>query len=46
MPAVSFIQTIFVMVMNTVTDFYLMSIPLPASSIPILTSATYLAASR
>ncbi|WYZ46661.1 hypothetical protein EsH8_IX_000886 [Colletotrichum jinshuiense] len=29
MPAVSFIQTIFVMAMNTATDFYLMAIPLP-----------------
>ncbi|SPN99271.1 related to integral membrane protein PTH11 [Cephalotrichum gorgonifer] len=29
MPAVSFIQTIYVMVMNTITDFYLMAIPLP-----------------
>ncbi|KAK2007305.1 hypothetical protein LZ32DRAFT_695486 [Colletotrichum eremochloae] len=29
MPAVSFIQTIFVMTMNTLTDFYLMAIPLP-----------------
>ncbi|RYP47066.1 hypothetical protein DL769_011344 [Monosporascus sp. CRB-8-3] len=29
MPAISFIQTIFVMVMNTVTDFYLMAIPMP-----------------
>lgn len=34
MPAVSELQTIFVMVMNTVTDFYLMAIPLPASSMP------------
>ncbi|KAF3809638.1 hypothetical protein GCG54_00012925 [Colletotrichum gloeosporioides] len=29
MPAISFIQTIFVMAMNTATDFYLMAIPLP-----------------
>ncbi|KAI5927594.1 hypothetical protein F4810DRAFT_271739 [Camillea tinctor] len=29
MPAISTIQTIFVMVMNTLTDFYLMAIPLP-----------------
>ncbi|KAJ0149024.1 hypothetical protein CTA2_603, partial [Colletotrichum tanaceti] len=29
MPAISFVQTIFVMAMNTVTDFYLMAIPLP-----------------
>jgi hypothetical protein len=29
MPAISFIQTIYVMVMNTVTDFYLMAIPIP-----------------
>ena len=29
MPAISTIQTIYVMVMNTVTDFYLMAIPLP-----------------
>ncbi|KAK1998000.1 hypothetical protein LX36DRAFT_49325 [Colletotrichum falcatum] len=29
MPAISFIQTIFVMAMNTITDFYLMAIPLP-----------------
>ncbi|KAI1849127.1 hypothetical protein JX266_005088 [Neoarthrinium moseri] len=29
MPAISPLQTIFVMAMNTVTDFYLMAIPLP-----------------
>ncbi|KAH8882507.1 hypothetical protein GQ53DRAFT_812006 [Thozetella sp. PMI_491] len=29
MPAISTIQTIYVMVMNTITDFYLMAIPLP-----------------
>ncbi len=29
MPAISFIQTIYVMVTNTLTDFYLMAIPLP-----------------
>lgn len=29
MPAISPLQTIFVMVMNTVTDFYLMAIPIP-----------------
>ncbi|KAI8243554.1 hypothetical protein K4K57_003456 [Colletotrichum sp. SAR 10_99] len=29
LPAISFIQTIFVMAMNTATDFYLMAIPLP-----------------
>ena len=29
MPAVSVLQTVYVMVMNTVTDFYLMAIPLP-----------------
>ncbi|KAK3687197.1 hypothetical protein B0T22DRAFT_497754 [Podospora appendiculata] len=29
MPAVSELQTVFVMVMNTLTDFYLMAIPLP-----------------
>ncbi|KAI1376415.1 hypothetical protein F4677DRAFT_91500 [Hypoxylon crocopeplum] len=29
MPAISTVQTIYVMVMNTVTDFYLMAIPLP-----------------
>ncbi|KAL2878316.1 hypothetical protein SGCOL_006285 [Colletotrichum sp. CLE4] len=29
MPAVSVLQTTFVMAMNTVTDFYLMAIPLP-----------------
>ncbi|TQN63723.1 hypothetical protein CSHISOI_11689, partial [Colletotrichum shisoi] len=29
MPAISFVQTIFVMAMNTATDFYLMAIPLP-----------------
>jgi hypothetical protein len=28
-PAVSYLQTIFVMVMNTITDIYLMAIPLP-----------------
>ncbi|KAJ4367256.1 hypothetical protein N0V85_009139 [Neurospora sp. IMI 360204] len=28
-PAVSVLQTVFVMVMNTVTDFYLLAIPLP-----------------
>ncbi|KAI0175524.1 hypothetical protein GGR52DRAFT_316249 [Hypoxylon sp. FL1284] len=29
MPAISSIQTIFVMIMNSLTDFYLMAIPLP-----------------
>ncbi|KAI1491827.1 hypothetical protein F5X96DRAFT_629647 [Biscogniauxia mediterranea] len=29
MPAISTLQTVFVMVMNTITDFYLMAIPLP-----------------
>lgn len=29
MPAISYIQTIFVMVMNIITDFYLMAIPVP-----------------
>lgn len=29
MPAISYVQTVFVMVMNTLTDFYLMAIPLP-----------------
>ncbi|KAI2618403.1 hypothetical protein GGR54DRAFT_648146 [Hypoxylon sp. NC1633] len=29
MPAVSTLQTVYVMVMNTLTDFYLMAIPLP-----------------
>ncbi|KAK0645455.1 hypothetical protein B0T16DRAFT_314222, partial [Cercophora newfieldiana] len=29
MPAISTLQTIFVMIMNTITDFYLMAIPLP-----------------
>ncbi|KAI2613862.1 uncharacterized protein GGS25DRAFT_516723 [Hypoxylon fragiforme] len=29
MPAISTIQTVFVMVMNTLSDFYLMAIPLP-----------------
>ncbi|KAK6218448.1 hypothetical protein QIS74_06328 [Colletotrichum tabaci] len=29
MPAISFVQTTFVMAMNTATDFYLMAIPLP-----------------
>ncbi|KAI1477703.1 hypothetical protein F4774DRAFT_189112 [Daldinia eschscholtzii] len=29
MPAISTVQTIFVMIMNTLTDFYLMAIPLP-----------------
>ncbi|KAI1465825.1 uncharacterized protein F4812DRAFT_461514 [Daldinia caldariorum] len=29
MPAISTLQTIFVMVMNTLTDFYIMAIPLP-----------------
>ncbi|KAF4969170.1 hypothetical protein FSARC_3546 [Fusarium sarcochroum] len=29
MPAITYIQTIYVMAMNTITDFYLMSIPLP-----------------
>lgn len=29
MPAVSVLQTIYVMVMNTITDFFLMAIPLP-----------------
>ena len=30
-PAISYLQTIYVMVMNTLTDFLLMAIPLPAS---------------
>ena len=29
MPAISYVQTVFVMVMNTLTDFYLMAIPIP-----------------
>ncbi|KAI0891089.1 hypothetical protein F4806DRAFT_337927 [Annulohypoxylon nitens] len=29
MPAISTLQTVYVMVMNTLTDFYLMAIPLP-----------------
>ncbi|KAJ3540157.1 hypothetical protein NM208_g5179 [Fusarium decemcellulare] len=29
MPAITYIQTLYVMAMNTVTDFYLMAIPLP-----------------
>ncbi|KAI0385732.1 hypothetical protein F5Y04DRAFT_291184 [Hypomontagnella monticulosa] len=29
MPAISTVQTIYVMIMNTLTDFYLMAIPLP-----------------
>ncbi|KPM44195.1 hypothetical protein AK830_g2318 [Neonectria ditissima] len=29
MPAITYIQTIYVMAMNTLTDFYLMAIPLP-----------------
>ncbi|KAM0427894.1 hypothetical protein ACHAPT_007353 [Fusarium lateritium] len=29
MPAITYIQTIYVMAMNTITDFYLMAIPLP-----------------
>ncbi|KAI2776516.1 hypothetical protein F4815DRAFT_341119 [Daldinia loculata] len=29
MPAISTVQTIFIMIMNTLTDFYLMAIPLP-----------------
>jgi hypothetical protein len=29
MPAISTLQTVYVMVMNTVTDFYLMAIPIP-----------------
>ncbi|KAF5025726.1 hypothetical protein F66182_2193 [Fusarium sp. NRRL 66182] len=29
MPAITYIQTIYVMAMNTITDFYLMSIPIP-----------------
>lgn len=29
MPAISYLQTVFVMVMNTLTDFYLMAIPIP-----------------
>jgi hypothetical protein len=32
MPAVSFIQTIYVMAMNTITDLLLMAIPLPVRS--------------
>ncbi|KAI1335987.1 hypothetical protein F5Y15DRAFT_427541 [Xylariaceae sp. FL0016] len=38
MPAISSLQTIFVMVMNTATDFYLMAIPLPvvwSSKLPL-----------
>lgn len=31
MPAVSVLQTIFVMIMNTITDIYLMMIPIPVS---------------
>jgi hypothetical protein len=30
-PAIAPIQTVFVMVMNTLTDFYLMAIPVPVS---------------
>lgn len=33
MPAISFIQTIFVMALNTATDFYLMAIPLPVGTL-------------
>lgn len=29
MPAISYLQTIFVMVMNVFTDLYLMAIPIP-----------------
>lgn len=29
LPAISFLQTIYVMIMNSATDFYLMAIPLP-----------------
>lgn len=29
MPAISYVQTVFVMVMNSLTDFYLMAIPIP-----------------
>lgn len=29
MPAITYIQTIYVMAMNTITDFYLMAIPIP-----------------
>ncbi|KAI2465734.1 hypothetical protein F4781DRAFT_12963 [Annulohypoxylon bovei var. microspora] len=29
MPAISTLQTVYVMVMNTITDFYLMAIPIP-----------------
>ncbi|KAK7427619.1 hypothetical protein QQZ08_005894 [Neonectria magnoliae] len=29
MPAITYIQTLYVMAMNTITDFYLMAIPLP-----------------
>ncbi|ORY71421.1 uncharacterized protein BCR38DRAFT_492574 [Pseudomassariella vexata] len=45
MPAVSFIQTIFVMGMNTVTDFYLMAIPIPMvwkSNLPLRKKFTLL----
>jgi hypothetical protein len=31
LPAITYIQTIYVMAMNTATDFFLMSIPLPVS---------------
>lgn len=34
MPAISSLQTVFVMVMNTITDFYLMAIPLPVRAAP------------
>lgn len=34
LPAITYIQTIYVMAMNTATDFFLMSIPLPVSILP------------
>jgi hypothetical protein len=41
LPAISYLQTIYVMAMNTATDFFLMSIPLPVSiSIPMPLVAT------
>ena len=42
MPAISPLQTIFVMVMNTVTDFYLMAIPIPVRlrKLPLFSSET------
>lgn len=32
MPAITYIQTLYVMVLNTITDFYLMAIPVPVST--------------